>query len=106
MLALEWGCTVAEAQERCDAFEFAEWKEFYRRRPWGEVRADWRIGNLCALLANIHRAKGASTFAARDFMMPDPDETERPTLEVLRAKLNWMAAMQNAYVSAQEKRKG
>ena len=36
-LAARWGCTVAEAQRRCSAAEFAEWVAFYSLEPWGLV---------------------------------------------------------------------
>lgn len=45
-LALAWGCTVREAQARCDADEFAYWLAFYRLDPWDEGRADRRAAML------------------------------------------------------------
>jgi hypothetical protein len=51
-LAALWGCTVTEAQNRCDPREFDEWMTFYRIEPWGSAIEDLRIGILASAVAN------------------------------------------------------
>lgn len=43
---------------------------FYSLEPFGEYKADWRIGQLCALMANLFRAKkkDGSIYKTADFM--------------------------------------
>lgn len=68
-LALAWGCTVREAQSRCDAQEFADWLAFYRIDPWGEHRADQRT----ALLAMAEMAgKTRKPLRFDDWMLYKP----------------------------------
>lgn len=33
------------------ARQVAEWKAFYDLEPWGEIRADFRAGQVCATIA-------------------------------------------------------
>lgn len=41
---------------------------YQRIKPWGEERADLRMGVLAALTANLHRGKGQKPYTAKDFM--------------------------------------
>lgn len=41
---------------------------YYRVSPFGDERADLRMGILASLLANVYRKKGVKAFAPRDFM--------------------------------------
>ena len=49
--------TVKEAQRRINSDEFGWWMAYDRIEPFGEERADLRIAQLCALIANINRSK-------------------------------------------------
>lgn len=70
-LALAWGCTVAEAQERCPSEEFTYWKEFARREPFGGFADNWRAALVASTVANtIPRKQGARAFTPEDFI-PD-----------------------------------
>jgi hypothetical protein len=60
--------TVAEAQERVTAREFAEWQAFYRLDPFGEYRADYRMGLLIAATLNLWKDKGDEPARPEDFM--------------------------------------
>lgn len=59
---------MAEAQSRCSYREFCEWIAFDKIEPFGAVRDDLRIAQLCALTANINRGKGTRPFRVNDFM--------------------------------------
>lgn len=60
--------TVAEAQERVTASEFAEWQAFYRLDPFGEERADYRMAILAALTTNLWLEKGDKPTRPEDFL--------------------------------------
>lgn len=60
--------TVCELQARMGADELREWMAFARLEPFGDLRADLRVGIVASTLANIHRKKGRRAFNAEDFM--------------------------------------
>jgi len=46
-----------------------EWQQYDEVEPFGELRADLRIGELAALTANIHaRQKGRRSYRPEEFM--------------------------------------
>lgn len=60
---------MREWQEAMSSREFAEWIAFAQLHPFGEARADLRMGILAALTANIHRNPDESdAFTAEQFM--------------------------------------
>lgn len=79
------GCTVRELHERIDAAELNEWLAYHAIEPWGEARAEARNGILAALIANIHRRRGARAFRPEDFMQGV--ERKAPGPGALRAKI-------------------
>ena len=68
-LALKLGMTLAEAQQRINSREFAEWIAFDRLDPIAEERADARAAMIAHLLACAFRGKGRAP-KFEDFM-PD-----------------------------------
>ena len=60
--------TVAELLQRVSSRELGEWMAYERIEPFGETRADLRVGMLTSLTANINRKKGATPFTPQDFM--------------------------------------
>jgi hypothetical protein len=52
---------------------------YWQISPWGEWRADLRIGQLCALIANANRdpKKRRKPFAIDDFMLFDQIDRKR-----------------------------
>lgn len=48
--------------------EFSTWLAYYRLEPFGEVRADFRAGLLCATIANLVRDKHNKPLTPADFM--------------------------------------
>jgi hypothetical protein len=70
-LALAWGCTVPEAQARCNSNELTEWMAFSRLEPWGGEAEDLRWSLLLAMFINAHRGKHTRRFTAADFQMGD-----------------------------------
>lgn len=68
---------MAELLARLSARELAEWRAFDRLEPFGDRRADVRLGIMAALFANAHRAAGAKPFTPRDFLpVFDAEEAE------------------------------
>ena len=59
---------MREAQERIDSREFAEWIAEYSIEPWGEVRTDLMLAQLCAIMVNAWRGKGVKAAKTIDFM--------------------------------------
>jgi hypothetical protein len=47
-------------------------RRYYNEEPWGPWRDNVHAAQICALLANIHRKKGAATVTYEDFMLIDP----------------------------------
>lgn len=80
-LASLFGCTVAEAMQRCDVSEFREWMAFYSLDPWGGERGDMRAGIVAAAVVNMQRASSSPAVNASDFMpkFGPRDENEKPT---------------------------
>ena len=70
------GCTVEELGERMTCSEFAEWAVLYAHDPFGEMRADYRVAQLCALFYNAHRGPQAPPGKLADFMPYRPFEPE------------------------------
>ena len=76
--------SVKRAQQEIDAEEFQWWQAFYRLEPWGETRADLRMGILASVQANVYRGKDTEAFTPQDFMPnfeassdePDDDELD------------------------------
>lgn len=52
---------------------------YYQLEPWGEWRADFRIAQLCALIANTNRdpKKRAKAYEASEFMVFDKADEAR-----------------------------
>ena len=49
--------------------EFVQWKEYYRLEPFGEERADYRMGVIASILANVNRRKKTDKqYSPKDFM--------------------------------------
>ena len=62
---------------------FQEWQVYAAIEPFGEPRADLRMAQVCALLANINRDRKQrpQPYTIRDFMFefdrePEPEETK------------------------------
>jgi hypothetical protein len=47
------GCTLRELDQRMSVAEFYEWAMFFARAP-ELARPDYRMAQLCALIANLH----------------------------------------------------
>lgn len=72
---------------KLSALQIEEWRRFDRIEPIGELRADFRAGQICATLGNIHRKEESEPFTATDFMpwldgvQPTRDEVLLPDAE-------------------------
>ena len=71
--------------------QFTEWQIYESLEPFGERGHYWRMGQLCATMANVNRAKKSDkVYTAEDFMpttfQPEPDEDVVPPDEFARLK--------------------
>lgn len=60
--------------ERVSYEEFQMWQAYYLIEPFGELRHDFRLGQVCATMANIVSDKKV-TYNATDFI-PTTDSIE------------------------------
>ena len=85
-LAALWGCTVREAQERCDSREFTEWMAYYLVEPWGH-ESDWlRTGRTCEVVASVFGGKGGKKLEPSDFV-PQFGPHQFPTQKQLKSRV-------------------
>jgi len=74
-LALSMGCSVRELFERFGD-ELKWWIAYDRVEPIGEIRGDFRVGQLCAMVAAVG-SSGKSRISPSDYM-PFLHQSERP----------------------------
>lgn len=86
------------------AREFQGWVRFYALDPWGDQRADLRMGILASTLANLHAKRGARYIRPQDFM-PFQELVRQSTAEV-RAKMQAFARQFQKIQSQQGKGNG
>jgi len=53
--------------ERVSSRTLGEWRAFAQLEPFGDQRADLRMGQLTAIVANAMRAKGSKAYDWTDF---------------------------------------
>ena len=53
---------------RLSFVEYNQWKAYYRIEPFGELRQDFRIGQVCATAANIVGVDQKKPLEATDFI--------------------------------------
>lgn len=87
---------MKEAQERCDAVEFAEWLAEYRIEPFGDERGDINAAMICTLVANAMKGKGGKTYKLADFIPEFGKAKKEQSLESMRAVMTVFANMHNA----------
>ena len=66
--------------------DLAEWMAFSRLEPWGEERADLRMGIIASTIANANRGKGQKPYKVQDFLPSFEQETEEAAQARLMAK--------------------
>ena len=86
MLAAHLGMSVRRAQAEIDSAEFSEWQAFHSVEPFTIDRGDHILATIAAILANVHRPKGAKPYKPDDFM-PTVDRDRRDTAESIELKL-------------------
>ena len=99
-LAALFGCTVREAQARCNSREFAEWCAFYNLDPFGELRADYRAA---LMTVHIRRAFGDSKCKLTDCLLAI-GATEKPKRDWQTQKVQ-MTAWAQSWNRQQAKRR-
>ena len=72
--------SVHRAQQEVSSREFVEWAAFYGLEPFGDMREDFRIAQLCSIMANAWRGKRGRTYRLKDFMpfLHSPHRFETP----------------------------
>lgn len=69
-LALAWGCSVAELEERLPQWELPYWYAFYLLEPFGGDVLDTQFAQICTLFANANRnPKRSRAFVLEDFKL-------------------------------------
>jgi len=76
--------SVARAMREVDAREFSEWQAFDYIEPFGDRRADWRMAQLLAMIANMFRGKRSKRAKLTDFMWRDTPPKPKQTLQEQR----------------------
>lgn len=69
--------------------QLSEWMAYYTLEPWGEERADLRMGILASVDANIHKStKRKKPYKPEDFMptFEEPDEAEMQARMLAKAR--------------------
>jgi hypothetical protein len=86
--------SVKACQRAISSREFAEWKAYYRRNPFGPLRDDQRAGIVAAVQANIHRdeKRRSDPYTWDDFLRPKPTEPQSWQQMLVIAEM-WQAAM-------------
>jgi len=64
---------------------------YYELEPFGARRDNWHAGMIAALLANIHRGKGAKAASPADFMLEDPGARAKKRSQTTIARLMQLA---------------
>jgi hypothetical protein len=65
---------VADLLARMSSVELSEWQQYAGLRGGlRDRRLEVQSAQLCALLANVHRKKGAPAFRIADFLPPEPE---------------------------------
>lgn len=74
--------TVAELGDRLSSRELVEWMEFARLEPFGDERADLRMGietsSLVRLWADPKKAKGITPATFMPFLAREPKRPKTP----------------------------
>lgn len=58
--------------------------------PWGEERADLRVGTLSCIVANLFRGKGKKAYSPSDFFYKPK---EKPTWQMMLDKVKQLNSM-------------
>lgn len=60
--------THAQMMNMMSAGELTYWQAYSSIEPFGEERADLRMGILASLIANVNRKKGSKAYKPEQFM--------------------------------------
>lgn len=75
-LALALGMTVDQMLKTVRSDELAEWMAFYSLDPFGDQRADYRMGIVAAVQANSWRGQGQRALSPEDFLPFKPPQRQ------------------------------
>jgi hypothetical protein len=75
--------TVAELEQRMTSREFSEWMAYFALEPFGEERADLRMGILASVMANLWGKRKGHPWRPQDFM-PRFGRRDADPMELLR----------------------
>lgn len=83
--------SIKRAQQEIDSAEFSEWIAYAHLEPFGEERADLRMGILASTFVNMMSAKG-KRYQPKDFM-PKFGPTEQMSVEQMKARFAMATGM-------------
>ncbi len=81
---------VREAQSKIDSAEFSEWMAFHNIEQFTLSKTDHLLSTVCAILANVHRAKNSKVYKPSDFMPTVSNKPKRDTASEMEIKLRAM----------------
>lgn len=64
--------------------QFEEWREFWRLEPWGEERADWRMGHIVNAVASPWLKQGANLPGPAEYVYKCHEPTVPQTAEQMQ----------------------
>lgn len=67
------------------ARQLSEWMAYFTIEPWGEERADWRAGNIAAMVHNS-MTKGPRVKAV-DFVLSDKETPRQQSDDEMKATI-------------------
>ena len=79
---------------------FMEWLAFGQIEPYGAEMDNWRAGQVCATIANVHRGKGKA-YKPDDFMPRTGPRVQSP--EEITARFKMFAKAHNAALRNRQK---
>jgi hypothetical protein len=80
-LSLTLGIPVGELRTRITSSEFAEYRAYYSAEPFGDLRADYRIGILASLVANLGIGEHDTPATPIDFVIHGDAKSGETVLE-------------------------
>jgi hypothetical protein len=77
-----------------DVYELNEWRAFWELEGgFGDMKQDFRTGQICSTLANVNRSKKTNPFKAEDFSLrPKHKDSRKDNTAVIMAGFDALAA--------------
>jgi hypothetical protein len=92
-LALALGRTVEELHASMSHSEYADWVRFANYEPFGEIREDYRFGNLGAQIATVMAGKKGQTLKIDDFRLQFRHSSNKMRMKQLESNAATLMAL-------------